>query len=62
MFCFEWDELGLLVDFMVELFKKEGYKLIGIRGMLCVGKMELIVVFSVCVSKRWLFVLLILLK
>lgn len=32
------DELGLLVDFMAEIMKKEGHKLIGIRGMPRVGK------------------------
>ena len=32
-FQFVRDELGLLVDFMAELFKQEGHKLIGIRGM-----------------------------
>ena len=31
-FRFVRDELGLLVDFMAELFKQEGHKLIGIRG------------------------------
>ena len=55
-FRFERDELGLLVDFMAELFKKEGHKLIGIRGMPRVGKTESIVASSVCASKRWLFV------
>lgn len=56
------DELGLFVDFMVEIMKKEGYKLIGICGMFCVGKIEFIVVVSVCVNKRWLFVLFIFIK
>jgi hypothetical protein len=46
----------LLVDFMAELFKKDGHKLIGIRGMPRVGKTESIVASSVCASKRWLFV------
>ena len=55
-FRFERDELGLLVDFMAELFKKDGHKLIGIRGMPRVGKTESIVASSVCASKRWLFV------
>ncbi|MCI3194252.1 DUF3388 domain-containing protein [Bacillus sp. HU-1818] len=55
-FRFERDELGLLVDFMAELFKKEGHKLVGIRGMPRVGKTESIVASSVCASKRWLFV------
>lgn len=55
-FRFVRDELGLLVDFMAELFKKEGHKLIGIRGMPRVGKTESVVASSVCANKRWLFV------
>ncbi|SES76989.1 Protein of unknown function [Oceanobacillus limi] len=50
------DELGLLVDFMAELYKKEGHKLIGLRGMPRVGKTESVVAASVCANKRWLFV------
>jgi len=50
------DELGLLVDFMAELYKVEGHKLIGIRGMPRVGKTESVVAASVCANKRWLFV------
>jgi hypothetical protein len=55
-FRFIRDELGLLVDFMAELFKKPEHKLIGIRGMPRVGKTESIVAASVCANKRWLFV------
>jgi hypothetical protein len=55
-FRFDRDELGLLVDFMAELYKQEGHKLIGIRGMPRVGKTESIVAASVCANKRWLFV------
>ncbi|MEI5906255.1 DUF3388 domain-containing protein [Bacillus spongiae] len=55
-FRFIRDELGLLVDFMAELFKQEGHKLIGIRGMPRVGKTESIVASSVCANKKWLFV------
>lgn len=55
-FRFVHDELGLLVDFMAEIMKKEGHKLIGIRGMPRVGKTESIVAASVCANKRWLFV------
>ncbi|PFJ18501.1 hypothetical protein COD67_06050 [Bacillus cereus] len=55
-FRFVRDELGLLVDFMAEIMKKEGHKLIGIRGMPRVGKTESIVASSVCANKRWLFV------
>ncbi|MDV2888319.1 DUF3388 domain-containing protein, partial [Alkalihalophilus pseudofirmus] len=39
-----------------ELFKEEGHKLIGIRGMPRVGKTESLVAASVCANKRWLFV------
>lgn len=55
-FRFVRSELGLLVDFLAELFKKDGHKLIGIRGMPRVGKTESIVASSVCANKRWLFV------
>jgi hypothetical protein len=41
---------------MAELFKQEGHKLIGIRGMPRVGKTESLVAASVCANKRWLFV------
>ncbi|WP_096190677.1 DUF3388 domain-containing protein [Evansella halocellulosilytica] len=55
IFRFVRDELGLLVDFMAELFKKDGHRLIGIRGMPRVGKTESVVASSVCASKRWSF-------
>ncbi|KSU62580.1 hypothetical protein AS034_10715 [[Bacillus] enclensis] len=55
-FRFVRDELGLLVDFMAELFKQEGHKLVGIRGMPRVGKTESVVASSVCANKKWLFV------
>ncbi|TLS37395.1 DUF3388 domain-containing protein [Pseudalkalibacillus caeni] len=54
-FRFVRDELGLLVDFMAELYKKDGHKLIGVRGMPRVGKTESIVASSVCANKRWVF-------
>lgn len=50
------NELGILVDFMAELFKQDGHKLIGVRGMPRVGKTESIVAASVSANKRWLFV------
>src|SRR5699024_8248924 len=50
------DEIGMLVDFLAELFKKEGHKLIGIRGMPRVGKTESIVAGSVSANKRWLII------
>lgn len=55
-FKFEREDLGLLVDFLAELFKEKGHKLIGIRGMPRVGKTESIVAGSVCAHKRWLFI------
>lgn len=55
VFRFERDELGVLVDFMAELFKKEGHCLIGIRGMPRVGKTESVVAASVCANKKWIF-------
>ncbi|HEX7065357.1 MAG TPA: DUF3388 domain-containing protein [Bacillales bacterium] len=55
-FRFIRDEIGLLVDFMSELFKKEGHRLIGIRGLPRVGKTESVVASSVSANKRWLFV------
>ncbi|MBB4823865.1 hypothetical protein HNO89_001085 [Sporosarcina luteola] len=54
-FRFLRSELGVLVDFMAELFKQEGHKLIGIRGMPRVGKTESIVAASVCANKKWIF-------
>lgn len=50
------EEFGLLVDFMAELFKSKGHKLIGVRGMPRVGKTESIVAGSVSANKKWLFV------
>ncbi len=46
-FRFVRDELGLLVDFIAELFKKDRHYLVGIRGMPRVGKTE-----SLVASKR----------
>lgn len=52
---FTREELGLLVDFMAELFRKEGHQVLGVRGMPRVGKTESIVASSVCANKRWTF-------
>lgn len=49
-------DLGLLVDFMAELFKENRHKLIGVRGMPRVGKTEFVVAASVCAHKKWLFI------
>ncbi len=55
-FRFTRDELGLLVDFLGELFKREGHQVIGLRGMPRVGKTESIIAGSVCAMKHWTFV------
>lgn len=55
-FRFIRDEIGLLVDFMSEIFKQEGHQLVGIRGMPRVGKTESIVAASVSANKRWVFI------
>jgi hypothetical protein len=55
-FRFVRDELGLLVDFMAEILKKEGHQLIGIRGMPRVGKTESMIAASVSANKRWTFI------
>ena len=51
-FRFTRDELGLLVDFLGEIFKREGNQIIGLRGMPRVGKTESIIAGSVCAMKR----------
>jgi hypothetical protein len=48
--------LGLLVDFLGEICKREGNQVIGIRGMPRVGKTESIIAGSVYAKKRWTFV------
>ncbi len=55
-FRFVRNEIGILVDFMAEIFKKEGHVLVGIRGMPRVGKTETVVAASVCANKRWMFI------
>lgn len=55
-FRFVRDELGLLVDFLSEIFKRDGHQLIGIRGMPRVGKTESIIAGSVSANKRWAFI------
>jgi len=54
-FRFIRDELGILVDFMAEIFKREGNQLVGIRGMPRVGKTESMIAASVSANKRWTF-------
>jgi hypothetical protein len=55
-FRFTRDELGLLVDFLGEIFKIDGHQVVGLRGMPRVGKTESIIAGSVCANKRWTFV------
>ncbi len=54
-FRFVRSELGILVDFMAELLKRDSHYLVGVRGMPRVGKTESIVAASVCANKRWTF-------
>ncbi|MNR26939.1 hypothetical protein D3C85_1441840 [compost metagenome] len=46
----------MLVDFLGEIFKREGNQVVGLRGMPRVGKTESIIAGSVCANKRWTFV------
>ncbi|KIH71145.1 DUF3388 domain-containing protein [Salinicoccus roseus] len=55
LFRFTREEIGILVDFLAEIFQEEGHLLIGIRGMPRVGKTESIVAGSVTAKKKWLF-------
>ncbi|MFV9509782.1 DUF3388 domain-containing protein [Tepidibacillus sp. LV47] len=55
-FRFVRDEIGLLVDFLSEIFRNSGHQLIGIRGMPRVGKTESIVAGSVSANKKWILV------
>ena len=55
-FRFLRDELGLLVDLLGEIFKKEGRQIIGFRGMPRIGKTESVIAGSVCANKRWIIV------
>lgn len=54
-YFFTREELGILVDFMAELFRRPGHQIVGLRGMPRVGKTESIVASSVCANKRWIF-------
>ncbi len=56
IYRFVREDLGILVDFIAEIIKQGGHKMIGIRGMPRVGKTESIVAASVCANKRWLFI------
>lgn len=53
---FTRSEIGILVDFLGELLKKEGHQVIGVRGMPRVGKTESIIAACVYANKRWTFI------
>ncbi|MCF6093157.1 DUF3388 domain-containing protein [Microaerobacter geothermalis] len=55
-FKFIRDEIGILVDFLAEIFKHEGHQVVGVRGMPRVGKTESVVAASVSANKRWTFI------
>ncbi|CCQ98109.1 conserved hypothetical protein [[Clostridium] ultunense Esp] len=55
-FRFTREELGLLVDFLGEICKREGNQLIGVRGMPRVGKTESTIAASVHANKRWIVI------
>ncbi|BAU28829.1 uncharacterized protein DUF3388 [Aneurinibacillus soli] len=55
-FRFVREEIGMLVDFMAEIFKRDGHQLVGVRGMPRVGKTESTVAACVSANKRWTFI------
>jgi hypothetical protein len=55
-YSFTRNQLGILIDFLGELLKKEGNQVIGVRGMPRVGKTESIVAACVYSKKRWTFI------
>jgi len=54
-FRFVREEIGILVDLFSELFKHEGHRVIGVRGMPRVGKTESIIAGCVTANKKWMF-------
>ncbi len=52
-YCFVREELGLLIDFLGDMLKEGGSKLIGIRGMPRVGKSEASIAACVYANKKW---------
>ncbi|MBE3551219.1 MAG: ACT domain protein [Brockia lithotrophica] len=53
VFRFTREELGILVNFLGELMKGEGRRLIGLRGVPRTGKTEAAVAAAVYAGKRW---------
>lgn len=55
VFRFTREEIGVLVDFLGEIFRMQPNAVVGVRGMPRVGKTESIVAGSVHAKKKWLF-------
>ena len=55
-YCFIREELGLLINFLGDILKQGGTKVIGIRGMPRVGKSEASIAACVYANKRWTLV------
>ena len=55
VFRFTREEIGVLVDFLGEIFRIHPDAVVGVRGMPRVGKTESIVAGSVHAKKKWLF-------
>ncbi len=58
VYRFTRDEIGILVDFLAQVFKaqEKSKLLIGVRGLPRVGKTESIVAACVSANKQWVFV------
>ncbi len=52
-YCFIREELGLLINFLGDILKEGGNKVIGIRGMPRVGKSEASIAACVYANKKW---------
>ncbi|HWJ03130.1 MAG TPA: DUF3388 domain-containing protein [Verrucomicrobiae bacterium] len=52
-YCFIREELGLLINFLGDILKEGGDKVIGIRGMPRVGKSEASIAACVYANKKW---------
>ncbi len=55
-YCFVREELGLLINFLGDILKEGGNKVIGIRGMPRVGKSEASIAACVYANKKWTLV------
>ncbi len=52
-YCFVRGELGLLINFLGDILREGGQKVIGIRGMPRVGKSEASIAACVYANKKW---------